>query len=314
MPAPNLVAESSLELIGNTPIVRLNRMTEEGDAEVWAKLELSNLGGSVKDRICLSMIEDAERSGRLQPGDVVVEPTSGNTGIGLALVCAIKGYRLILTMPDTMSEERRSLLVGYGAELVLTPDDKGMNAAIARAREIAEAEPRAFLPEQFRNPANPDAHRATTAREILEQCPRLDAFVAGVGTGGTITGVGEVLRDERPDCLVVAVEPARSPVLSGGAPGFHGIQGIGAGFVPENLHDGAFDRVVAIDDETASETSRQLAHAEGILAGISSGANCAAALQVARELGPGKVVLTVFCDTGERYLTTDLFRGEGEGT
>ena len=314
MPAPNLVAESPLELIGNTPIVRLNRMTEDGDAEVWAKLELSNLGGSVKDRICLSMIEDAERSGRLQPGDVVVEPTSGNTGIGLALVCAIKGYRLILTMPDTMSEERRSLLIGYGAELVLTPDDKGMNAAIARAREIAEAEPRAFLPEQFRNPANPDAHRATTAREILEQCPRLDAFVAGVGTGGTITGVGEVLRDERPDCLVVAVEPARSPVLSGGDAGFHGIQGIGAGFVPENLHEGAFDRVLAIDDETASEASRKLAHAEGILAGISSGANCAAALQVARELGPGKVVLTVFCDTGERYLTTDLFRGEGEGT
>lgn len=314
MPAPNLVAESPLELIGNTPIVRLNRMAGDDAAEVWAKLELSNLGGSVKDRICLSMIEAAERSGRLQPGDVIVEPTSGNTGIGLALVCAIKGYRLILTMPDTMSQERRSLLMGYGAELVLTPDDKGMGAAMARAREIAAAEPRAFLPEQFENPANPEIHRRTTAREILAQCERLDAFVAGVGTGGTITGVGETLKQERPDCLIVAVEPARSAVLSGDPPGMHGIQGIGAGFVPENLHANAYDRVVAVDDDVAEETARTLARSEGILAGISSGANCAAALEVARELGPGKIVLTIFCDTGERYLTTDLFRGQGEGT
>lgn len=314
MPAPNLVAESPLDLIGTTPVVRLNRMTGDGDAEVWAKLELANLGGSVKDRICLGMIEDAERSGRLRPGDVVVEPTSGNTGIGLALVCATKGYRLILTMPDTMSEERRRLLQGYGAELVLTPDDMGMSAAIRKAEEIAAAEPRAFMPQQFRNPANPEAHRQTTAREILTQLPQLDAFVAGVGTGGTITGVGETLRDQRPECLVVAVEPARAAVISGEPTGFHKIQGIGAGFVPDNLHAGSYDRVMAVDDDLAAETSRSLARQEGILAGISSGANCAAALEVARELGTGKVILTVFCDTGERYLTTDLFRGEGEGT
>ncbi len=313
MPAPNLVAQSPLDLIGNTPAVRLNRMTQEGDAEVWAKLELANLGGSVKDRICLNMIEEAERAGRLRPGDVVVEPTSGNTGIGLALVCAIKGYRLILTMPDTMSQERRSLLTAYGAELVLTPDDKGMGAAIARAEEIAAAEPRAFMPQQFSNPANPDAHRKTTGPEILEQFPHLDAFVAGVGTGGTVTGVGETLRAERPGCLVVAVEPSRSPVLSGGPPGHHQIQGIGAGFVPDNLHADAYDRILSVDDETAAETSRLLARREGILAGISSGANCAAALEIAREIGPDKIVLTVFCDTGERYLTTDLFRGHGEG-
>src|SRR4051794_36618967 len=237
MPHPNAVANSALELIGNTPVVRLNRIPPAEGAEVWAKLEFANLGGSVKDRICLSMIEDAERSGRLRPGDVVVEPTSGNTGIGLALVCAIKGYRLILTMPDTMSEERRSLLLAYGAELELTPDSRGMHAAVARAEEIARTVPRAFLPQQFRNPANPEVHRRATAREILEQFPRLDAFVAGVGTGGTITGVGEVLHRERPGCQVVAVEPASSAVLSGGSPGFHKIQGIGAGFVPENLDE-----------------------------------------------------------------------------
>ncbi len=314
MPAPNLVAQSPLDLIGNTPVVRLNRMCEEGDGEVWAKLELANLGGSVKDRICLRMIEDAEESGRLRKGDVVVEPTSGNTGIGLALVCAIKGYRLILTMPDTMSQERRSLLTAYGAELVLTPDDKGMGAAIARAEEIAASEPRSFMPQQFDNPSNPEAHRRTTGPEILAQFPHLDAFVAGVGTGGTVTGVGETLRAERPGCLVVAVEPARSPVLSGGQAGLHQIQGIGAGFIPNNLHRQAYDRVATIDDDTAAATSRLLAQREGILAGISSGANCAAAIEVARELGPGKIILTIFCDTGERYLTTDLFRGSGEGT
>jgi cysteine synthase A len=289
----------------------LNRVPPKAGAEVWAKLEFANLGGSVKDRICLSMIEDAERSGRLRPGDVVVEPTSGNTGIGLALVCAIKGYRLILTMPDTMSEERRSLLLAYGAELELTPDSKGMHAAVARAEEIARSEPRAFMPQQFRNPANPEAHRRTTAREILEQMPRLDAFVAGVGTGGTISGVGEVLHRERPGCQVVAVEPKASAVLSGGPPGYHKIQGIGAGFVPENLTPGSYDRVIAVGDEESAELARRLAREEGLLVGISSGANCAAALEVARELGPGKIVLTVFCDTGERYLTTDLFQGAG---
>jgi cysteine synthase A len=311
MPRPNAVAQSPLDLIGNTPVVRLNRVPDAGGAQVWAKLELANLGGSVKDRICLGMIEEAERSGRLKPGDVVVEPTSGNTGIGLALVCAVKGYRLILTMPDTMSEERRSLLVAYGAELVLTPDTKGMHAAVARAEEIARTEPRAFLPQQFRNPANPDAHRRTTAVEILEQFPRLDAFVAGVGTGGTISGVGEVLHRERPGCQVVAVEPATSAVLSGGKPGYHKIQGIGAGFVPDNLDPQAYDRVITVSDSDAADHARHLARQEGLLVGISSGANCAAALQVARELGPEAVVLTVFCDTGERYLTTDLFHGEG---
>jgi cysteine synthase len=311
MPSPSFVARSPLDLIGNTPVVRLGQIARDVPGEVWAKLELGNLGGSVKDRICLAMIEDAERSGRLKPGDVIVEPTSGNTGIGLALVAAIKGYRLILTMPDTMSEERRSLLSAYGAHLELTPDTKGMHGAIARAEEIARREPRAFMPQQFKNPANPEAHRRTTAREILEQMPRLDAFVAGVGTGGTITGVGNVLHRERPGTLVVAVEPLRSAVLSGGEPGFHKIQGIGAGFIPENLDPKAYDRVLAVSDEDATHYARLLAREEGLLVGISSGANCFAALQVARELGPGKVVLTVFCDTGERYLTTDLFRAEG---
>ncbi|HEY8517752.1 MAG TPA: cysteine synthase A [Candidatus Binatia bacterium] len=311
MPLPNIVAQSPLELIGNTPVVRLNRVAPKDGAEIWAKLELANLGGSVKDRICLAMIEEAERTGRLRPGDTIVEPTSGNTGIGLALVCAIKGYRLILTMPDTMSEERRSLLLAYGAELELTPDSKGMHAAVARAEEIARTIPRAFMPQQFRNPANPDAHRRTTAREILEQMPQLDAFVAGVGTGGTISGVGEVLHRERPGCQVIAVEPKASAVLSGGSPGYHKIQGIGAGFVPENLKPGSYDRVIAVSDEEATTYARRLAREEGLLVGISSGAHCAAAIEVARELGPGKIVLTMFCDTGERYLTTDLFQPEG---
>ncbi|MBU6282841.1 cysteine synthase A [bacterium] len=311
MPLPCQVAESPLELVGSTPVLRVRRLAGEGAAEIWAKLELANLGGSVKDRICLAMIERAERDGRLRPGDVVVEPTSGNTGIGLALVCAVKGYRLVLTMPDTMSEERRSLLRAYGAELVLTPDTRGMHGAVARAEEIARELPRAFMPRQFDNPDNPSAHRESTAREILEQMPRIDAFVAGVGTGGTISGVGEVLRRERPGCAIVAVEPARSPVLSGGEAGWHGIQGIGAGFVPGNLAAGSFDRVIAVSDEDAAETARRIAREEGMLVGISSGANGFAAATVARELGPGSVVLTLFCDAGERYLTTDLFRAGG---
>jgi len=305
------VAHTALELIGNTPVVRLNRLTGPADAAVWGKLEQLNPGGSVKDRICLSMIEAAEREGRLSPGDTIIEPTSGNTGIGLALVASVKGYELLLTMPDTMSEERRSLLMAYGAELVLTPDSKGMHAAIEAAAALHEEHPGSFMPQQFRNPANPAVHRETTARELLRQFEHIDAFVAGVGTGGTITGVGTVLRAAMPDVLIVAVEPAASPVLSGGAPGYHTIQGIGAGFVPEILDESVYDEVITVSDADAAEYTRRLASDEGLLVGISAGANCCAAVQVARRLGPGKTVVTVFCDTGQRYLTTDLFTAEG---
>lgn len=308
---PAIVANSPLELIGRTPVVRLNRIVDAECAEVWGKLESWNPGGSVKDRICLSMIEEAEREGRLSPGDTIIEPTSGNTGIGLALVAAVKGYRLALTMPDTMSEERRSLLMAYGAQLILTPDTKGMGAAVQKAEELFGENPGFFMPQQFSNPANPEAHRRTTALELLEQLPRIDAFVAGVGTGGTITGVGQVLRAHNRNVRIVAVEPASSPVLSGGDPGFHRIQGIGAGFVPEILDPDVYDDVIAVTDEDAADLTRRLAREEGILVGISSGANCFAARQVARELGPGKTVVTIFCDTGERYLTTEVFSAEG---
>jgi cysteine synthase A len=304
------VAQTPLDLIGNTPVVRLNRLVGAEDASVWGKLENANPGGSVKDRICLSMIEAAERDGRLKPGDTIIEPTSGNTGIGLALVAAVKGYRLVLTMPDTMSVERRSLLMAYGAELVLTPDSKGMHAAIRKAEELLAEHPDYFMPQQFSNPANPAAHRETTARELLEQFERIDAFVAGVGTGGTITGVGQVLRERMPGILVVAVEPASSPVLSQGEPGFHQIQGIGAGFIPDILDQTVYDEIIAVSDADAAACTRRLASEEGILVGISAGANCHAALQVARRLGAGKTVVTVFSDTGERYLTTDIFQAE----
>jgi cysteine synthase A len=309
MPLPCHVASTLLDLIGSTPVVRLRRLPGLDGAvgQVWAKLEGSNPGGSVKDRICLAMIEAAEREGRLRPGGTIVEPTSGNTGIGLALVAAVKGYRLVLTMPDTMSEERRAILLGYGAKLELTPDTRGMHGAVRRAEALAAEHPDWFMPQQFTNPANPDAHRRTTAREILTQLPEITAFVAGVGTGGTITGVGDVLRAERPDIRVFAVEPAASPVLSGGEPGYHDIQGLGAGFVPQILDADAYDEVIAITDEAAAETARALARHEGLLVGISSGAACAAALDVARRLGPGSIVLAIFPDTGERYLTTPLF-------
>ena len=306
-----LVAESSLELIGRTPLVRLNRVVPPGAAEIWAKLEAHNPGGSVKDRICLAMIEQAEADGLLQPGATVIEPTSGNTGIGLALVCAVKGYRLILTMPDTMSEERRSLLAAYGAELVLTPDTRGMHGAIRKAEEILAEHPEYFMPQQFSNPANPDMHRRTTAMELLEQLPHIDAFVAGVGTGGTISGVGRVLKERLPDVQVIAVEPAASPVLAGGEPGFHKIQGWGAGFVPEVLDTSVYDEVIGVTDDEAARCTRRLAREEGILSGISSGGACVAAITIAERLGPGKVVVTVLPDTGERYLTTDLFHAEG---
>ncbi len=305
------VAKTPLDLIGGTPVVRLNRLAGADDAEVWGKLEAANPGGSVKDRICLGMIEAAERAGRLKPGDTLLEPTSGNTGIGLALVAAVKGYKLILTMPDTMSEERRSLLMAYGADLVLTPDTKGMHGAIRRAEELLREHPDYFMPQQFNNPANPDVHRRTTAQELLEQFERIDAFVAGVGTGGTITGVGEVLREHMPGVKIYAVEPASSPVLSGGEPGYHKVQGIGAGFVPETLNTTVYDAVITVTDDEATAYTRRLASDEGLLLGISSGANCCAAVQVARELGPGKTVVTVFCDTGERYLTTDVYQAEG---
>jgi len=292
--------------------VRLNRVVGAQDAEVWAKVETFNPGGSVKDRICLAMIERAEREGRLKPGGTIVEPTSGNTGIGLAMIAAVKGYRLILTMPDTMSEERRSLLAGYGAQVILTPDSRGMHAAIAKAHELVQEHPDYFMPQQFSNPANPQIHYETTGPELVRQLPRIDAFVAGVGTGGTITGVGHYLRERfKDDVLIVAVEPENSPVLSGGEPGFHKIQGIGAGFIPEILDQKIYDEVMTVSDEEAAIWARRLAREEGLLMGISAGANCCAAVRIARRLGPGKVVATVFCDSGERYLTTDLFQYEG---
>ena len=293
-------------------MVRLNRLPGKDDAQVWAKLENFNPGGSVKDRICLAMIEAAERAGRIKPGDTIVEPTSGNTGIGLALVAAVKGYHLILTMPDTMSEERRSLLVAYGARLVLTPDTRGMHGAIAKAEELVRDNPNYYMPQQFSNAANPEMHYKTTGPELIEQLPQIDAFISGVGTGGTITGAGRYLREHlKNKVLIVAVEPRNSPVLSGGEAGFHKIQGIGAGFVPKNLDTHVYDEVIAVSDEDATNYSRRLAREEGILVGISSGANCCAALEVAKRLGRGKVVVVVFCDTGERYLTTDLFQAEG---
>ena len=306
-------ARSILDLIGSTPVVKLRNVPGKNDAEVWAKLEAFNPGGSVKDRICLSMIEAAEREQKLKPGATIVEPTSGNTGIGLALVAAVKGYRLILTMPDTMSEERRSLLSAYGARLILTPDTKGMGGAIRKAEELLLEHPDYFMPQQFNNPANPEVHRRTTAMELLRQFKRIDAFVAGVGTGGTITRVGEVLKDKMKDVRVYAVEPAASPVISGGEPGYHKIQGIGAGFIPAVLNTQIYDDVITVTDEDAALNTRRLALEEGILVGISSGAACCAAVKIARELGKGHVVVTIFPDKGEHYLSTDIF-GERQWT
>jgi cysteine synthase A len=253
------------------------------------------------------MIETAEREGKLKPGSTIVEPTSGNTGIGLALVAAVKGYRLVLTMPDTMSEERRSLLAAYGARLILTPDTKGMGGAIHKAEELVQENSDYFMPQQFNNPANPDAHRRTTALELLKQFKRIDAFVAGVGTGGTITGVGEVLKDRLKAVRICAVEPASSPVISGGEPGYHKIQGIGAGFIPAVLNRQVIDEIIPVSDTDAINYSRRLASQEGLLVGISSGAACCAALRVAKTLGKGQIVVTVFADKGEHYLSTELF-------
>jgi cysteine synthase len=298
--------DTILDLIGNTPVVRLHRLPPPGSAAMWAKLERSNPGGSVKDRIAKAMIEAAEQSGQLRPGRVIVEPTSGNTGIGLAMVAAVKGYQLILTMPDTMSAERRTLFHAYGAELLVTPGGEGMKGAIAKAEELVRQHGY-FMPQQFKNPANPEAHRLTTAIEVLAQAPDLDAFVSGVGTGGTISGVAEVIKARRPGCSFIAVEPAGSPVLSGGQPGRHQIAGIGAGFVPDVLNTGIIDEIIQVSNEDAAETTRRLAREEGILAGISSGAATWAAIQVAKRLSEGKNVVVVLPDTGERYLSTGLF-------
>lgn len=302
-----VVADNVLDLIGKTPVVRLQKVTSNEMATIWAKLERQNPGGCVKERISLSMIQAAERDGLIKPGSMIVEPTSGNTGIGLAMVSAFKGYHLTLVMPDTLSVERRKLFQAYGAEMILTPGAGGMKSAIAKAKEIVTSTPGAFMPNQFENPANPEIHRKTTALEILNQVPHLDAFVAGVGTGGTITGVGEVLKAELPHVEIVAVEPAESPILSGGEPGKHKIQGMGAGFIPPVLNEKIYDSVVSVGSEQALEMARQLARREGLLVGISSGAAVVAAILVATRLGRGKTVVTVLPDTGERYLSTGMF-------
>jgi len=301
------LAPHSLELIGNTPLLPLRRLPASTGAQVFAKLESANPGGSVKDRIALSMIEDAEKRGLLKAGATLVEPTSGNTGIGLALVAAVKGYKVILTMPEDMSTERRKLLLRFGAKLVLTPTMEGMAGAVEAAQRLLRETPGSFMPQQFDNPANPEVHRRTTGPEILRDAPGdVHAFVAGVGTGGTITGVGEVLKGHRSSTLVVAVEPARSPLLSKGKAGIHGIPGIGANFVPKVLNRGVIDQIITVDDDDAYEMSKRLTQAEGIFVGPSAGANVVAALEVARNLGPGKLVVTVLPDTGERYLSLDF--------
>ncbi|MGC9394544.1 MAG: cysteine synthase A [Anaerolineae bacterium] len=302
-----LVVDSILELVGRTPVVRLQHVVAPGMATVWVKLERQNPGGCVKERIGLAMIEAAEREGLLEPGGLIVEPTSGNTGVGLAMVAAFKGYRVILVMPDSVSAERRGIFKAYGAETVLTPGAQGMKGAIAKAEEIVREHPAAWMPNQFTNPANPEIHRTTTGPEILAQVPQLDAFVAGVGTGGTVTGVGRYLKAEAPHVRVFAVEPAGSPVLSGGEPGSHKIQGIGAGFVPAVFDRSVVDEIVTVSSDEAAETARQLAQREGLLVGISSGAAAAAALNVAARLGEGKTVVVLLPDTGERYLSTNLF-------
>ncbi|MFZ4513020.1 MAG: cysteine synthase A [Geothrix sp.] len=306
MPRPNRV-NFAYELIGHTPVVRLNRIVPAGSATIYLKLESANPGGSVKDRIALAMVQDAEARGVLKPGMTVLEATSGNTGIGLAFVAATKGYKFTLVMPDTMTLERRSLVKAYGAELVLTPGSLGMKGAVDKAEELAAADPSYFLVRQFDNPANPEVHRRTTALEVLEQVPELDAFVAGIGTGGTITGVGEVLAQRKPGTLVVAVEPVDSPLLTQGKAGPHKIQGIGANFVPSILNREAFTRIEDVGYEDSLRVARRLAREEGLLTGISTGAIVHAALKVAAELGPGKTVVAVLCDTGERYLSHPLF-------
>lgn len=304
------VAQNVAEIIGNTPIVKLNRTANPEDAEIYVKLEFMNPGSSVKDRIALSMIEAAEEEGKLKEGDTIVEPTSGNTGIGLALVAAVKGYKAVLVMPDTMSVERRNLLKAYGAHLVLTPGADGMKGAIAKATEL-QKEKGYFMPQQFSNAANPAVHARTTGKEIVEQMgDKLDGFVSGIGTGGTITGAGKVLKEFYKDIKIYAVEPTDSAVLSGNKPGPHKIQGIGAGFVPDVLDTDVYDEVITVTNEQAYEAARHAAKKDGVLGGVSAGAAIYAAQQVAKKLGKGKKVLAVLPDNGERYLSTPLYQYE----
>ena len=296
------------QIIGNTPVVKLRNVVDEDAADIYVKLEYQNPGGSVKDRIALAMIEKAEREGKIQPGDTIVEPTSGNTGIGLAFVCAAKGYNAVFTMPETMSQERRNLLKAYGAELVLTPGSEAMKGAIKKAKELKE-EHGYFEPQQFENLANPEIHELTTGPELVDQFEgkQIDAFLAGVGTGGSLSGVGKVLRKEYPNVEIVAIEPEASPVLSGGEPGPHKLQGLGAGFVPDTLNTDIYDSIIKVGNDTAMDMARRVAKEEGILAGISSGAAIYAAIQKAKELGKGKTVVTVLPSNGERYLSTPLY-------
>jgi cysteine synthase A len=308
------LVQNITDLIGDTPLVKLNRVVPEGSAEVYVKLEYQNPGASVKDRIAISMIEVAEQEGKIKPGDTIVEPTSGNTGIGLAMVAAAKGYKAILVMPETMSMERRNLLRAYGAQLVLTPGAEGMKGAIKKAEDLQAENPSYFLPQQFKNQANVKIHRETTGPEIVDAINshdgKLDAFIAGIGTGGTITGAGGVLKENYPNIKIYAIEPSASPVLSGGKPGPHKIQGIGAGFVPDILNTSIYDEVIQVSNEEAFETSRRVAKEEGILGGISSGAAIFAALKVAKELGAGKRVVAIVPSNGERYLSTPLYQFE----
>ncbi len=302
-----MIHDSILETIGNTPLVRLKRIPASGSADVLAKVESFNPMSSIKDRIALAMVEDAERRGALRPGMIVVEPTSGNTGIGLAMVCASKGYKLLLTMPESMTVERRKLLKAMGADIILTPAPEGMGGAVCKAEEICKSDTNRYMPLQFDNPANPAVHERTTALEILKEIPEPDAFVAGIGTGGTVTGVGRAFKKKGLGTIIVGIEPAGSPIITEGKRGPHGIQGIGAGFVPKVLDMKAVDRMMTVKDADAMIAARRLAREEGILAGISSGAAVHAACLVAKELGPGKKVVVILPDTGERYLSTELF-------
>lgn len=306
-----LVGNSIADLVGKTPLVKMNRMTGADDADVYLKLEYMNPGSSVKDRIALAMIEAAEKSGDLKEGSTIIEPTSGNTGIGLAMIAAAKGYKSVLVMPDTMSTERRNLLRAYGADLVLTPGAEGMKGAIGKAEELSK-ENGWFMPQQFNNEANPEIHRLTTGPEIADALDRVDAFVSGIGTGGTITGVGSVLKERFPDVSIIAVEPTDSPVLSGGKPGPHKIQGIGAGFIPKVLDTDIYDEIVQVTNDEAYDTARRAAREEGILGGVSSGAAIFAALQVAKKLGKGKKVVAILPSNGERYLSTPLYQFDEE--